>query len=176
MTRDYAGHSARRAGFTILEILVIVIIIGVIIALIAGTCIGVLSRLDTSITAESITLAPSKSTVNYGSSGTFTVAVSFREVYDRTRATSFKVFIYEDDFIGDALLDSTVVVIVPQNEKTGSIDFALECDGIGRLKGVSGSRYQGFADYDVYAVLQPIANGVLEAESANVEVECREEE
>lgn len=176
MLHRSASSRAACAGFGLTELLVAIVVGTVVIALIV-ILIGRLTSIDSSISADTLTVSPATSTVAYGGTGTFTVSVGFRDVYDRTKDTPFTLFIYEDELTCcDTLLDSTVVVVVKQLQTSGTVDFTLDCDAIGRLKGSSGSKYQRVADYDVYAVLQPIPNGVVARTSDNVEVECRKEE
>ena len=173
MIRTLDGNVTRRAGVGLAEVLP-VIILALLLAALVFFLIGRGAGLDTSVDVQSITLSPSISTVAYGSSGTFTLTIQFENPYDRTKDSAFKAYIYEDDTVGDVVLDSTVVVLVPRGGKTGSVAFTLDCSGTGAIQGPDGSRFQRFADYDVYAVLQPIPNGVQSAASEDVEVECRQ--
>ncbi len=172
-TRGYR-IDGRRPGLTLWQIIAL-ILAGALIFTIALYCVGLGSSMSTAINAQSITLTPSKSTVAYGSTGTFTVTVTFAQAYDRTKDTNFAIYIYEDDFWGDTLLEDTVVVTVPRNQTSGSTQFTLDCTLGGSIMGSVGSRYQRIADYDVYAQLRPIPDGVREKKSDNVEVECRKE-
>ncbi len=175
-------RNSARAGFTLVELLLIIAIIALLLALLGTSCYNRISPpswytvpAPPNVQTPTVTLAPGPVLLGPGSETTFTVTITYPQPIATDAGWSVFFAVYEDDTwpYGNRELIRRVPVSFPANATSGTATFTLKCvdeNGALILQGADGSD-EFESVWHVFARVEDQTTSD-DGDSSNVEIRC----